>query len=605
MNLKKFISGVSALTIAASAFAGLAVTASASETTTSYDFEDGKALFANDSRITVAIEDNADLSSKVVGFTCASNAQNGYSFSHYDFSSLVSGATETKVEFDYYNTSGGRAIVTLGDASVRGTTGGSSKTTYSNTGAIFALGSDKNNSLLNGATSALTDYTNKWMHVSVDVDEIAKKYSYTITSGNTTLAEKDDQSFYSSGAGSLTQIDLFGYINNSHCAMIDNLSITKIVDESTESADYTIKHVGPNGEKVKDDQTKSGIVGSSIVLTDTDKANISGQYYYESDDSADKTITADGTAVVTVTYREPIPYDATVTAKNGEDTIKTFTGTSVDTSASVRIYYTKYISDSGKYYVTNANSSYPSYAKTFSSAANTDVAYSEAEKVLFASEVEDLTPSHSWAANGSTPDRYSNGGARRLYTNSYVTVWKADKEAKVTISLWSRNQSSKNSEGINVYLMNSDREIAESPVVKLGDWAAAANSEMTSTEFTVPAGSTIIIYNDTEYNSNLEMDYVAVKGEYVAPKEVDGVVDVAETFSGDKYDGEATALTATFDITGATVNTVTVTPDGEQVAGEAQSQAIPATSETTLVYGIVVNKIVDKNAFTAKATFVE
>ena len=46
-------------------------------------FEDEKPLFKADSRITVKIEDDATLNSKVVGFTCAGNAGNGYSFAHY------------------------------------------------------------------------------------------------------------------------------------------------------------------------------------------------------------------------------------------------------------------------------------------------------------------------------------------------------------------------------------------------------------------------------------------------------------------------------------------------------------------------------------------
>lgn len=38
----------------------------ADEVTQKYDFEDGVALFSADSRVTVAVEDDADLKSKVV-----------------------------------------------------------------------------------------------------------------------------------------------------------------------------------------------------------------------------------------------------------------------------------------------------------------------------------------------------------------------------------------------------------------------------------------------------------------------------------------------------------------------------------------------------------
>ena len=128
----------------------LGTSAWAKETTTTYNFEDGNAVFTGDSRISVGIENDATLNSNVVAFTCANNAQNGYSFAHYDFTKLiVDGTTQVTINFDYYNTDGGRAIVSIGDAATRGTTGGSSKTTYNGAGALFRLGSDKNYAILN------------------------------------------------------------------------------------------------------------------------------------------------------------------------------------------------------------------------------------------------------------------------------------------------------------------------------------------------------------------------------------------------------------------------------------------------------------------------
>ena len=99
----------------------------ADEVTTSYDFEDGNKVFTADSRISVNIEDDENLNSKVVAFTCANNAQNAYSFAHYDFSSLVDGASTVSISFDYWNTKDGRCFVSIGDAIARGKTGGSSK----------------------------------------------------------------------------------------------------------------------------------------------------------------------------------------------------------------------------------------------------------------------------------------------------------------------------------------------------------------------------------------------------------------------------------------------------------------------------------------------
>lgn len=201
-------------------------------------FEDEKPLFKADSRITVKIEDDATLNSKVVGFTCAGNAGNGYSFAHYALPDTVTKDIVT-FDFDYYNTNGGRAILSIGDATSRGTTGGSTKVTYNSTGAIFNLGSNKTNALVQGDSSkAIGDYTNKWMHVNVVVNQSTKKVSYTITNkaDGAEIAKATDVAFVDATTENLkaTQIDIFGYINNSHCAMLDNIKVSE--SDATTSA---------------------------------------------------------------------------------------------------------------------------------------------------------------------------------------------------------------------------------------------------------------------------------------------------------------------------------------------------------------------------------
>ena len=201
-------------------------------------FEDEKPLFKADSRIAVKIEDDATLNSKVVGFTCAGNAGNGYSFAHYALPDTVTKDIVT-FDFDYYNTNGGRAILSIGDATTRGTTGGSTKVTYNSTGAIFNLGSNKTNALVQGDSSkAIGDYTNKWMHVNVVVNQSTKKVSYTITNkaDGAEIAKATDVAFVDATTENLkaTQIDIFGYINNSHCAMLDNIKVSE--SDATTSA---------------------------------------------------------------------------------------------------------------------------------------------------------------------------------------------------------------------------------------------------------------------------------------------------------------------------------------------------------------------------------
>ena len=226
--------------------------AKAESTTTTYNFEDDAKAFTDDSRVTSAIENDETLDSNVLTFTCANNAGNGYSFAHYDFSSLVDGAKRTTISFDYYNTfsakseeagteNDGRGILSLGSATIRGNSGNSSQVTESNpvgydsSGVAFNIGSDKKYAVLNGSgDSTVNKYStsvlcNKWLHVQVGIDEINNTYNYTITqkSDNTVLYSENNLSYLDSEVENITQIDIYGYLNNSKMIMLDNLTIEK------------------------------------------------------------------------------------------------------------------------------------------------------------------------------------------------------------------------------------------------------------------------------------------------------------------------------------------------------------------------------------------
>lgn len=315
----------------------------AEDKVTTYDFEaeDASALFTADSRITVAIENNATLSSNVVGFTSAANTANGYAFAHYDFSSLLhENPTYVKVEFDFYNTNGARSILSIGDATTRGTTGGSSKGTYNATGVLFQIGSNKSNSFVNGVNKTLADLTDKWMHIALSVDVLNKKQSYEITIGGASYLKETDVAYYQDAA-SCTQIDVWdGVIKSAHMMMIDNLKITSVVDESVSTANYTVEYVCGD-TKVTADNTRNGIVDTAIDLTEADKEAriVDGKkYIYTSDNSAEKTIASDGSTVVTVSFREAEVY--TYSIKTSVGTVlaegSNFEGESITTYAIAR-----------------------------------------------------------------------------------------------------------------------------------------------------------------------------------------------------------------------------------------------------------------------------
>lgn len=97
---------------------------------------------------------------------------------------------------------------------------------------MFRIGSDNKYFYINNKALSLASYCGKWLKVSVTVDVEGKKLSYTIADkeGNK-LYSQVDADYYNS-ASSCSQIDVFGYMNNSKMAMIDNLSITAEIDAS-------------------------------------------------------------------------------------------------------------------------------------------------------------------------------------------------------------------------------------------------------------------------------------------------------------------------------------------------------------------------------------
>ena len=389
-------------------------------TTTKFDFEDGNKVFTDDSRITSAIEANEALGSNVLGWTCAGNAQNGYSFSHYDFTSLLSQPALVKVEFDYYNTKGGRAILNIGDALVRGTTGGGhygpifnpnkDNSGYVFKGCIFRIGSDKDNAYIQRETLTQVDITeeqdvldeagnptgdkktvvtavgicDKWLHVKLMVNNGAKTVAWEITDQEGKVLYIGSDAFYADDANECTQIDLIAGINNNHSAMLDNLEITNYKSNAV-FADYTIKYVDANGNELKASRTGNGQVGKNVTLLDSDKASFTAdiaeggidgkmKYIYSSDDSETVAIEDGGTAVITVTFRNAEIYAAVLNCmidggNTANDRLAQFQGKFFE-GDNYYVYPSRGYGKDGKYYFTDATNTYNGVAFAFPGSLN-------------------------------------------------------------------------------------------------------------------------------------------------------------------------------------------------------------------------------------------
>ena len=315
------------------------------KTSSIIDFEDGEAVFAATSRMSVEIQDNAAKGSKVLALKNASNCQNGYGFTYYDMTEKVAQAAKVTVKFDYFN-GGGRGCITIGDALVRGTKGAGAgmarinrAPTYGAKGAIFRVGHSANgrNYEVNDEILGTTDeFCNKWLTIEVSIYNFDRLVEWKIFDGEELVAQSGvtegegeeavftpgKVGFWQEDANEATQIDVFGFVNN-NVSYIDNVSITEAKDPSVKFWDYKIRYVDANGKDLKEARVANGREGTAPVLLATDSLgfylNDAGEVvtdvnaaaskkFYVSNNSADVKVAEN--AEVLVTFRDADTYYA-------------------------------------------------------------------------------------------------------------------------------------------------------------------------------------------------------------------------------------------------------------------------------------------------------
>ena len=284
-----------------------------------------------------------------------------------------------------------------------------------------------------------------------------------------------------------------------------------VEDPSADLVNYTVKFVNESGTEIKEATTYDGLPGDPATITDKDKEAIvydGVRYVYKSDNAEGMTIANDGTTVITIVFREAQSYPYTVTAIDEEgNELKQLSSGEVYEDTQALYYYTKAIEKDGVWYMTAQKSGEPYYGIRINGGDNATVTYTASEACYF-SEVEDLTPSRSWAADGIVPNRYANGVAKRLYANSYVKT-AALPAGIYTLTLRARNNSSSTTGNLPIYLVDANGNIASSAcTATFTDWGIAEQAEKSAEGIIVPEGYAIALNNATTYNSNLEMDYL-------------------------------------------------------------------------------------------------
>ncbi len=557
-------------------------------TTKTYDFEGENAEqpFTARSRMSVSIGANEALGSNVLNFVNAGNCQNGYGFANFNFSEQAQKAAQVKIEFDYYATD--RGSLTIGDGLVRGDNGGCGKNTYGSIGAILRIGTNRDNFLVNGTTYARADYAQQWLHVTATVYNFEGKVEWAISKNDdvvlqsgTTEGEGDEAvftpgkvDFWQADANECTQIDVFGWINKSTETTIDNLSVTTIVDTEVVFADYTIQYVGPNGEQLKEGRTGNGRETTLVNLLASDKNPIYAndkKYIYESDDSETVAIKADGTAVITVTFREAEVYGAMVncviSGVTGQASIlDQLMGYTFFEGDNLYVYPARGYGKDGKYYFT-APTTYNCVSVTFPGSFNTrtiggvktyigQVDYSEGfdEEVVtgkddegndvketvhvspaYYSDFERLalptvdegdgvglgqisgTTNSTWGyeGKGKVFGRFSQGRGIRLDEGSYVWTEPIAEAANYQVRIYGRNdwyQGGSGRDEANPYALGllKDDETVIPYNIEIPSWTSALTGSYTINDVPIPAGGKLVIMNTNTEGGLISLDDITI-----------------------------------------------------------------------------------------------
>lgn len=536
------------------------------KTSSVFDFEDGTTtLFVGGKtpRMSLEIQDNAAKGSKVLAFKNAGNAQNGYGFMAYNFSELVQQATKVQVNFDYYNTNGGRGSMTIGDALVRGADGvgaGFGRGSYGAKGAIIRIGSDGKNYFVNDRVlGSKDDWCNKWLSIEVGIYNFDRQVEWVIKDENgevlaqsgVTEGEGEEAvftpgkiDFWQSDANEATQIDCFGWINNS-VNYIDNLSITAAKDPSIKFFDYKIRYVDAEGNDLKEARVSNGREGTDPILLATDSAsfylNEAGELVgsaaaattkkiYVSNNAADVKI-AEG-AEVLLTFRDAETVYAVLTCN-------TESGQLLERFNDVNKYFffegdnfvmyppTGYFKDGKAYFAEKTDNNgvqytFPGTISPTKAGGKTyyigTLSYAEDANVVYYANFETLalpkedagegtglgqlegTVRNWWNWTNGYWTRFDGGRSITLGANSYV--WTEPIAAGTyTVTIYGRNDMYRNYEGIACpnpyYLALRDAAGTITPLeVAIPDWAASATGTSVVEGVTIPEGSSLVIGYD-------------------------------------------------------------------------------------------------------------
>ncbi len=424
MNFKKIVSAASALTIAASAFASMAVVANAENPKETATLKQMKSWSADNKVGTT------DVSTEKIhaGVGPSSNSSNypGIAAAQFAFSNEDS-LTVSKATLTFSATvSGSNRTLSVYTAS---------NATYDFSNVPLFSTADGNNDGIYTQTAIGTNWT-----YSGIIGDLNSVYSTSALSGATALTV--DVTEYVT-AHAEDKMATFVFSNANAGADITNTVLTiEYASATAVEKDITINYVyGDENTAIPADSLPAGSVTSDKAYSDTSYTAVYSttfdavedgntyRYTYAGAEGSDTiTVSADGTNVINLVYtRTLLQYvDVTVNAVDSENnTIKNIVSTNVLDGTVVSYGYSKYLTDeNGKVtYVTNLTTYAGSVTASASdqSANTVNVPYTAYSGTAYFSEAE----SGTWASSNSV-----NGGALSGNTGNRVI---ADPSAALTI----------------------------------------------------------------------------------------------------------------------------------------------------------------------------
>jgi len=288
---------------------------------------------------------------------------------------------------------------------------------------------------------------------------------------------------------------------------IGSLNITK---ESVSEAAYTINQVC--GTEILSSTSGTAEVGTTPTIS-TDDVWFNGvKYLYVSNDAETVGgVSESGSTVYTITYAAATEYTVTLQLQDGEGNTlaNDVTGTAY-AGEDITLYYPKYILKDGTYYgIDQKAEPYYGYSYTEISQDQTQTVTYTASDITYYDEFENMTASN-WVASGAYPARYSNGASKRLGKSAYVTTNDVFEAGTYTIVVRGRNQSGSATGALTIAYVPSGSEDATTLAESALSWDKGATSEQ-SYEITLPEAGYLRFINPSEYNSNIELDYLTAK----------------------------------------------------------------------------------------------